>query len=94
MFTVDSLFSYQLGRHTNFYGEIFLQCANKKTRREVDLKFAEPNVWLQSGVLDQLKPESLRRQSLTTKFAAALNQGLSSLGDKLGEPACEHQTCC
>lgn len=83
-----------MGGHTNFYGEICLQCTIKKTRREVDFKFAEPIVWLQSGVLDQLKPENLRRQSLTTKFAAALNQGLSSLGDKLGEPVCEHPTCC
>ena len=49
------------------------------------MKFAEPIVWLQSGVPDQTKPENLRRQSLTTKIAAALNQGLSSLGEKLGE---------
>ena len=36
---------------------------------------------LQSG--DQTKP--LRRTSVTTKIAAALNHGLSSLGEKLGE---------
>ena len=42
---------------------------------------------LQSG--DQTKP--LRRTSVTTKIAAALNHGLSSLGEKLGE---EIWQCC
>jgi len=42
---------------------------------------------LQSGSRDQSQahPAGWRQMSVTTKIAAALNLGLSSLGEKLGE---------